>query len=174
MAELVRKLFAASAAGKLDRVKAALAGGADLQQRDEEDNTAVMVALLNRRDEVFCYLLEQGGQLGPSKEVERERQQRRAELGSEKERKELDEELYRASERSEYERVVQAVDKGATIDYRGEHGWTPLMTALFDNRPHVSLYLLAQGADVELTNKVMFDCQPAGYTETAGLPAKLC
>ena len=72
------ELFAASAAGDLDRVKAALAGGADLQQRDEEDNTALMVALLNRRDEVFCYLLEQGGQLGPSKEVERERQQRRA------------------------------------------------------------------------------------------------
>ena len=93
MAEWAGGLLAAAAAGELDRVKAALAGGADLQQRDEEDNTAVMVALLNRRDEVFCYLLEQGGQLGPSKEVERERQQRRAELGSEEEREELDEKL---------------------------------------------------------------------------------
>ena len=93
----VRELFAASTAGELDRVKAALAGGADLQQRDEEDNTAVMVALLNRRDEVFCYLLEQGGQLGPSKEVERERQQRRAELGSEEEREDLDWDLFLAS-----------------------------------------------------------------------------
>ena len=161
MAELVRELFAASTAGELDRVKAALAGGADLQQRDEEDNTAVMVALLNRRDEVFCYLLEQGGQLGPSKEVERERQQRRAELGSEEERKELDEELARASERVRgYERVVQAVDKGATIEYRGEDDSTPLMLALGYSRPHVCLYLLAQGADVDLTSKVMFDCQP--------------
>ena len=162
MAELVRELYAGSAAGELDRVKAALAGGADLQHRDEEDNTAVMVALLNRRDEVFCYLLEQGGQLGPSKEVERERQQRRAELGSEEKRKELDKKLYRASKDGEYEGVVQAVDKGATIDYRGYRGdFTPLMTALYNNRPHVCLYLLAQGADVALTGQVMFGCQPS-------------
>ena len=159
MAELVRELFAASAAGELDRVKAALAGGADLQQRDDGDNTAVMVALLNRRDEVFCYLLEQGGQLGPSKEVERERQQRRAELGSEEERKELDKELYGGSDDGDWERVVQAVDKGATIDYRNSYGYTPLMMALAKNRPRVCLYLLAQGADVDLTSKVMFDCQ---------------
>ena len=157
----MRELFAASAAGELDRVKAALAGGADLQQRDEEDNTAVMVALLNKRDEVFCYLLEQGGQLGPSKEVERERQQRRAELRSEKERrKKLDEALVWASEAGELETVVQAVDKGAAIDYSDDYGSTPLMRALANNRPHVSLYLLAQGADVDLTSLVMFDCQP--------------
>ena len=156
----MRKLFAASAAGKLDRVKAALAGGADLQQRDEEDNTAVMVALLNRRDEMFCYLLEQGGQLGPSKEVEKERQQRRAELGSERERKELDKELSRVSRKGELERVVQVVGLGAAINYRDKDGWTPLMEALFNNRPRVSLYLLAQGADVDLTEKVILDWQP--------------
>ena len=154
------ELFAGSAAGELDRVKAALAGGADLQQRDEEDNTAVMVALLNRRDEVFCYLLEQGGQLGPSKEVERERQQRRAELGSERERKEMDKELSRVSRKGELERVVQVVGLGAAINYRDKDGWTPLMEALFNNRPQVSLYLLAQGADVDLTEKVMLDWQP--------------
>ena len=154
------ELFAASAAGELDRVKPALAGGADLQQRDDGDNTAVMVALLNRRDEVFCYLLEQGGQLGPSKEVEGERGKCRAKLRSEKERKEMDKELVRVSRKGEMERVVQVVGVGAAINYRDKDGWTPLMEALLNNRPHVSLYLLAQGADVDITEKVMFDSQP--------------
>ena len=57
--------------------------------------------------------------------------------------------------------MEQAVGKGAAIDYMVSYGvMSPLMTALYNNHPSVALYLLAQGADVDLTEKVILDWQP--------------
>ena len=154
MKEVDKELLNASAAGQLEIVKKAVEAGASCESRDKEDNTALMLAIQNKQAKVVSFLLERGSRPGPSEAVAAKREQRWDRLTN-KEKKLLDKELVEASQEGELDQVIDLLSRGANIQNQsGYNLTTSLMWALANNHSQVSLHLLAQGADLFLTNQV--------------------
>ena len=66
-------------------------------------------------------------------------------------------ELLSAARKGSLSRIRKALAKGADINISSSYGWTPLMMAVYYNKPAIVRYLLSKGADKKKSNK-------GGYT----------
>lgn len=143
-------LIPAAAAGDIERVIQLLADGADVNVRGASGNTPLMEAAYGDHPEVARMLLDKGANIALKKN-DGETAISFARHGNHKEVAEmLDQvdQLIAASGKGDLNLVKQIVDRGTSINARGEGGRTALTEAAYGGHVEIVKLLLERGADV--------------------------
>jgi ankyrin repeat protein len=129
-----KPLFEAVESKSIEKVRAQLAAGANLDGSTAKGLTPLMRALQLNEPEIAALLLEKGASVAPR-----------------------DQDGWGALAYALYYKQAQIariiLDKGAEINVADHEGWTPLMMALRHGAPEIARLLVEKGAELQAVNK---------------------
>ena len=136
------ELLAAVEANDLERVKAAVAGGVDLNAKDAAGFTVLVNAMANGNFVIVDFLIQNGAETG-LKKPDKEAPNRVLGEGLAQ-----DELLLAAAEAGDLSSVTRLVEAGANVNARSEDGFTVLVHAISGDHREVIQYLVEKGATI--------------------------
>lgn len=85
----------------------------------------------------------------------------------------INDDLIKAAEDADIEKVKQLIEQGADVDAKNEYGWTALMAAAWWGNTEIVKLLIQAGADVNAENidggTALIRAAGRGYTDVAEL-----
>jgi ankyrin repeat protein len=143
-------LITAAAAGDLNQVKELLVAGADVNVKGGDGRTPLMEACYAGNTQIVRLLLDKGANVGLKKNDGATAFSFAQGGNSQEIIQMLDQvgQLLSASGKGDVKEVRALIDKGASVNARGEDGRTALMEAAYGGHTEVVKLLLEKGADV--------------------------
>lgn len=132
--ENLKQWFGAARSGKQDRIEELLAEDVDVDERNENGRSAVMIAAGNGHQDVLKKLINAGAKVDVTDDV-----------GFTP--------LMLAAAGTHSSIVRTLVDQGANLDVKGPAGRTALMYAAWSGHPEMTRTLIDAGADVQVQDR---------------------
>lgn len=166
------ELMHASARGNLKAVSSLLGCGAEINMKDDKQESALFKAISKKKTDVAIFLMENGAGAGEGNSVDITPLLLAASLECTEIAKELIDRgvsldtqnsvgstaLSVAAHRGNIELIGLLLDAGANIENRDKDGWTPLFRTAHQGHKEAAILLVDRGANIHETEEIAETC----------------